>query len=67
MCSWNAIKWGVFSLANSYHGSHGMSDSKSLWATASVVHYFCLDIFSIDVDMLRVMADCIYYLNCDSF
>lgn len=28
-----------------------MSDSNSLWATTSVLHYFCLDISSINVEL----------------
>lgn len=45
---------GVFSCTNSYHGSRLMSDSESLWAVTSVLHYFGLVISSIHGDLLEV-------------
>lgn len=56
---------GGVSFANNYHGSHIMSDSKSLCATTSLVHYLCLDISRINVDLLEDTSDYLYHLNCD--
>lgn len=57
---------GIFRPTNSYHGSRIVSDSKSLWAATSVVHYCCLDISSVNVDLAEVESDYLYYLNCDT-